>query len=130
MSLTDTACRNARCPQGKSFLRLSDAQGLYLEVMRPGERSPNGSKLWRWKYRVAGKEKRLALGHYPAVSLAEARLELAKAKALLAAGTDPGEARKDANYARLVSRETAFEPVARQWWADGRSTRPSATPST
>lgn len=118
MPLTDTACRNAKCPADRPRIRLADMGGLYLEVVPPGARNMSGSKLWRWKYRFDGKEKRLALGHYPTVSLAEARQAHAKAKAQLAAGTDPNEARKDAKFARLVSRETAFEPVARLWWAD------------
>lgn len=67
MALTDTACKNARCPADKARLRLTDSGGLYLEVV------PTGGKLWRWKYRYAGKEKRLALGSYPAVTLSMAR---------------------------------------------------------
>ena len=62
MPLADTAIRKAS-PRDKSY-RLADGGGMYLEVM------PNGSKYWRLKYRVAGKEKRLALGVYPAASLA------------------------------------------------------------
>lgn len=117
MPLTDTACRNAKCPDDRAYVRLSDAGGLYLEVTRPGTKNPAGSKLWRWKYRHLGKEKRLALGQYPAVSLADARREQAKARELLAAGDDPAEARKDAKLARMSAHEKAFEPVARRWWA-------------
>lgn len=54
--LTDTACKNATCPEGKARIRLADSGGLYLEV------AANGSKRWFCKYRFAGKEKRLALG--------------------------------------------------------------------
>jgi hypothetical protein len=61
--LTDTQCKNAVCPPDKPRARLADAGGLYLEV------SPGGSKRWFWKYRAGGKEFRLALGSYPAVSL-------------------------------------------------------------
>ena len=61
MPLTDVAIRAAK-PREKPY-RLSDSGGLYLEV------SPSGSKLWRWKYRFGGKEKRLALGVYPDVPL-------------------------------------------------------------
>ena len=64
MPLTDLACRNARCPEGVSYVRLADGGGLYLEV------TAAGGKLWRWKYRFGGKEKRLALGKYPEVPLA------------------------------------------------------------
>jgi hypothetical protein len=56
MPLTDAACKNAKCPVGRPRERYSDSGGLYLEVQ------PTGTKLWRWKYRFAGKEKRLALG--------------------------------------------------------------------
>ena len=61
MPLTDLVCRHARCPEGKPHVRITDGEGLYLEV------TAAGGKLWRWKYRFAGKEKRLALGKYPEV---------------------------------------------------------------
>ncbi|HEX6704595.1 MAG TPA: integrase family protein [Albitalea sp.] len=57
---------------------------------------PAGAKHWRWKYRFAGKEKRLALGSYPAVSLKQARLDRDAARITLQAGTDPSQERKDA----------------------------------
>ena len=60
---TDPACKNAVCPPDKPRIRLSDADGLYLEV------TPNRSKRWFAKYRFDGKEKRLALGRYPGVTL-------------------------------------------------------------
>jgi len=132
--LTDTECRNARCPEGRKFVRLADSGGLYLEV------TATGSKLWRWKYRIGGAEKRLALGIYPAVPLATpknapagrghgepipppakgARQLRDEARAMLAAGTDPGEARKRAKRASLASAEDSFEAVARRWWAGWR----------
>ena len=56
MPLTDTACRNARCPDGKARVLYADSGGLYPEAL------PAGGKHWRWKYRFAGKEKRLAIG--------------------------------------------------------------------
>jgi hypothetical protein len=61
MPLTNTACNNAK-PKEKPY-KLSDSEGMYLEIM------PNGSKYWRLKYRHLGKEKRLALGVYPEVGL-------------------------------------------------------------
>lgn len=82
MSLTDTAIRNAK-PLDKSW-KLSDAQGLYLLI------KPNGSKLWHLKYRFGGKEKKLAFGAYPAVSLANARKLREDARSVLSAGSDPG----------------------------------------
>ena len=133
MPLTDTECRSARCPEGRAYVRLADAGGLYLEVTAPGPKSPAGSKLWRWKYRYGGKEKRLSLGIYPAVPLASrneppkgggiagavkgARQLRDEARALLLTGADPGEARRDAKRQIMRAADTAFEPVARQWWA-------------
>jgi integrase len=94
MPLSDVAIRRAR-PADKP-LRLFDGGGLYLEI------SPKGSKLWRWKYRFAGKEKRLALGVYPETSLAEARASHTEARKLLSSGVDPGVQRK---VEKLVRRE-------------------------
>jgi integrase len=111
MALTDAACRNATA-EGRPFKRHADGGGLYLEV------TASGSKLWRWKYRFAGKEKRLALGQYPAVGLAAARRKRDEARELLRAGTDPGTARREAKRQALVSAEGSFESVARRWWAD------------
>jgi len=65
MALTDLQIRNIRATD--RITQLSDDRGLYIEV------HPNGSKLWRFKYRHAGKQKRLALGRYPNVGLADAR---------------------------------------------------------
>lgn len=69
MPLTDAACKNAKCHEGRAFRRRADSGGLYLEITRAG------AKLWRWKYRYGGKEKRLALGSYPEVSQARARTD-------------------------------------------------------
>lgn len=68
--------------------RLFDGGGLYVEV------APSGGKWWRLKYRFEGKEKRLAFGTYPAVSLKAAREKRDVARALLASGVDPGEHHK------------------------------------
>lgn len=70
--LTDSAIKAAK-PKEKPY-KLTDGQGLYLEIM------PNGSKLWRMKYRHSDKEKRLALGAYPDLSLAKARQKRAEAR--------------------------------------------------
>jgi integrase len=110
MPLTDPACRNAACPGGRAFKRFTDSGNLYLEVSR------TGAKLWRWKYRYAGKEKRLALGIYPGVSLAEARKARDKARIELAGGTDPNEAKRNLRRAGIAKSETSFEKIARQWW--------------
>lgn len=117
MPLTDTTCRSAKCPEGPLNQRLSDAGGLHLEV------TAAGAKYWRLKYRFAGKEKRLAIGVYPVVGLADARRARDEAKARLAAGIDPGEAKKEAKQALLLRAETAFEIVAREWFANWRTNK-------
>ncbi|MGZ8219844.1 tyrosine-type recombinase/integrase [Methylomagnum sp.] len=103
MPLTDPACRNAK-PKDKSY-RLADEKGLYLEVM------PNGSKYFRLKYRFDGKEKRLAFGVYPEVTLKEARPKRDKARALLSQGVDPSAQRKATKHAQAES----FESITREW---------------
>jgi integrase len=108
--LTDVACRNAKCPPDKARARLFDAGGLYLEVM------PTGGKHWRWKYRMEGKEKRLALGSYPAVTLVAARAAREKARLVLKAGTDPVQSKKEEKQARRDVMGNTFEAVARAWY--------------
>lgn len=105
MALTDAAVRNAK-PREKTF-RIFDARGLYLEV------TPKGGKLWRWKYRHQGKEKRLALGTYPEVSLLRAREQCAKGRETLRSGADPAEVRRTARTAAAPT--ATFEAVAREW---------------
>ena len=96
--------------------KLADGQGLYLEVM------PSGAKYWRLKYRIAGKEKRLAFGVYPEVRPAEARDKAKAARDLIRAGTDPGEAKKVAKREALIANASTFEIVASEWM-DGRKTQ-------
>lgn len=120
MPLTDTACKKATCPEGRPSVRLADEKALYLEV------TAAGGKYWRWKYRYGGKEKRLALGVYPDVTLAQAREARDGARKVLAAGNDPGQLRRDAKMASAANQANTFEVVARQWWEhwrDGKSPR-------
>lgn len=107
MPLTDTAIRKA-VPRLKPF-KLADGGGLFLLVQ------PTGGKWWRYKYRFAGKERLLALGVYPDVSLADARQRHAEARKLVAAGVDPGDRKKEARRQTLIRRDTSFEAVAREW---------------
>ncbi|EPD1001712.1 TPA: tyrosine-type recombinase/integrase [Escherichia coli] len=107
MPLTDTAIRNAK-PLDKPY-KLSDAQGLYLLI------KPNGSKLWQLKYRFGGKEKKLAFGPYPTVTLANARKLREEARAVLSAGDDPGVKKQQEKQAKKSG--NSFEEVARQWLA-------------
>ncbi|WP_422528352.1 tyrosine-type recombinase/integrase [Serratia fonticola] len=107
MPLTDAKVRALK-PRDKPY-RLGDAGGLYVEV------ATNGSRYWRMKYRVAGKEKRLAFGVYPDVSLADAREKRDAAKKLLAAGGDPSETKKAEKLAQKLNLENTFEAIAREW---------------
>jgi integrase len=109
MKLTNTKCKNAKATE-KSY-KLFDGHGLYLEVM------PNGSKYWRLKYRYLGKEKRLAFGVYPEVSLSEARKQRENARELLANATDPSEVRKAEKRNLLLNSENTFEAVAHEWYS-------------
>lgn len=86
MTLTARQVETAK-PKEKSY-KLFDGGGLYLEV------TAKGSRYWRMKYRFGGKEKRLAFGVFPTVTLAEAREMRNQAKKVLAAGGDPGEVKK------------------------------------
>ena len=115
MPLTDTAIKKAK--PGTKPSKLSDGKGLYLLV------SPAGSKLWRWKYRVLGKEKVLALGAYPAVSLAQAREGQDTARKMLASGNDPMVVRKADKLASQAAAENSFESVARKWWSHWKPAR-------
>lgn len=109
MPLTDVEVRSAR-PREKAY-RLTDGLGMYLEV------SPAGGKYWRFKYRFAGKEKRLALGVYPEVSAKEARMRRDDARRLLANGVDPGIERRVQKAASVERAANSFEAVAREWFA-------------
>jgi integrase len=108
MALTDSTIKSAK-PKEKSY-KLGDAHGLFLLI------NTNGSKLWRLKYRVAGKEKGLAIGSYPIVGLQQARQLRDEARRLLAQGLDPGEHKKASKQAQTIEGLT-FEAVAREWFA-------------
>ncbi|KVK31369.1 tyrosine-type recombinase/integrase [Enterobacter hormaechei] len=107
MKLTARQVDTAK-PKEKPY-KLSDGGGLYLEV------ATSGSRYWRLKYRYAGKEKRLAFGVYPEVSLAEARDKREAAKKVLAVGNDPGEVKKAEKIAQKLGFENTFEAIAREW---------------
>ena len=119
MPLTDTAIRKAK--SGEKPIRLFDGGGLYLEV------SPAGGKLWRLKYRFGGKEKLLALGVYPAVSLASARQKRDDARKLLADSIDPGAHRKAAKAVRVGLAANTLEVIGREWYAKTAPTMADTT---
>lgn len=114
MALSDVQVRTAK--PGPKATRLFDGGGLYLEV------SPSGGKLWRLKYRYGGKEKLLALGRYPEVTLKDARERRDGARRLLANDVDPGENRKQQKAAKAERGANSFEAVAREWLAKNSPT--------
>ena len=107
MALTDTRLKNAQ-PKEKVY-RLSDAKGLYTEIQ------PNGSKYWRLKCRFAGKEKRLAIGVYPRVSIKVARKACDHAKDQLEQGIDPSQAKKAKKIEQAQDQANNLEAIAREW---------------
>ncbi len=121
MALTDTQIRNVK-PDTKP-MTLFDGQGLYLLIQ------PNGSKLWRWKYRHEGKPRLLGFGQYPETSLATARFAHQTARMELAKGNDPSAQRKAQKEAAKAEAETeqrmcenSFKNIAlrwHEWWSKG-----------
>lgn len=108
--LTDAQCRNAVCPPERRQARFADSGGLYLQV------SPNGSRRWFWKYRIAGVEKQMALGAYPKVSLTAARKARDAARLEKAEGRDPVQARKVARLKSDAAQADTFEVTALEWY--------------
>jgi len=99
MALTDIAIRNAKARE-KPY-KMGDTLGLFLLVQ------PTGGRLWRLKYRVDGKEKKLGLGTYPEVSLSDARKRRDDAREMVAAGKDPSrEKQRDKVRAKLDADNT------------------------
>lgn len=108
MPLTEVEVRQAQ--PGEKDKKLSDEKGMYLLIKK------NGAKYWRMKYRFAGKEKTLALGVYPQVSLKMARLERDKAKLDLANGIDPSLLKQTKKIALRASHANSFQAVAEEWF--------------
>ena len=121
MKLTVIEIKAAK-PRVKAY-KLFDGAGMYLEVF------PNGTKSWRMKYRVGGKEKRVVFGVYPSVTLAEARIKRDEAKRILAAGGDPGQVKQAEKHSKVMLVSNSFERLALEWhehkrpnWSDGYAT--------
>jgi len=106
MALTDTAIRKAK-PRDKAY-KLADSQGLYLLI------NPGGSKLWRVKYRIDGVERKLALGSYPEITLAEARAARDAARKQLAHAVDPNVAKRQARIVASIRASNSFASVAEE----------------
>jgi hypothetical protein len=104
--LTDAKVRTIKTTEKPQ--KLFDGGGLFLLV------TPSGGKLWRFKYRFNEKEKVLAFGAYPDLSLTEARTRREQARNLLANGVDPGNIKKAQNAAGTKATDT-FEIIAREW---------------
>lgn len=111
MALSDVKVRSAK-PEAKAY-KLTDGDGMVLLV------HPNGSKYWRLRYRFGGKEKMLALGKYPEVSLADARARRDEARKILANDVDPSENKKAVKVEQEQEAVT-FEVVARDWHASNQ----------
>jgi integrase len=109
MTLTHLAVQKAK-PREKAY-KLSDEKGLFLYI------TASGGKYWRLKYRFAGKEKKLAFGVYPEVSLAEAREKRDQARKLLSNHVDPGVVKQASKRAIVAATENSFQCVALEWYA-------------
>lgn len=107
MPLSDIAIRAAK--PGPKPIKLSDERGLFLLVQ------PSGGKLWRLKYRIAGKEKKLSLGRYPDVALKEARERCTEARKLIASGIDPSEQKRTERLDATLRAENTFKAVAEEY---------------
>ena len=112
MKLSDIQCKSAKSKE-KPY-KIGDGGGMYLEVM------PNGSKYWRLKYRVKTdgkwKEKRLAIGVYPEITLKQARERRDEARRLLDEGRDPSFEKKKRKAMVEQDRENTFKALALEWY--------------
>ena len=122
MALTDTFVKNIKPTASVAGEKHTDGQGLYLHVKAAG-------KYWRMNYRFSGKQKTLALGVYPAVSLAKARQRREKAREQLADGIDPGTAKREERQAQADAAANTFEAVARVWLLKTATKRADVTQS-
>jgi integrase len=120
MALTDTFVRQVKHSGAPAGDKYTDGQGMFLLVKAAG-------KYWRMNYRYAEKQKTLALGVYPAVSLAKARKRRENARELLAEGIDPSQAKQEEKKTKISAAAHTFEIVARQWLAKTASERAIST---
>ncbi|WP_371141694.1 tyrosine-type recombinase/integrase [Burkholderia cepacia] len=114
MPLTDIKIRQAKA--GDKPTKLTDGNGLYLLV------KPSGSKLWRYKYRIAGKENLFAIGEYPTISLQDARAARDDARELVKKGLHPSHARQEVLSARIHEGKATFRAVSDEWLEKKRKT--------
>ncbi len=107
LALTDVAIKNAK-PRAKPY-KLGDSQGLFLLVQ------PTGGRLWRLKYRLNGREKKLAIGVYPDISLSEARRRRDDARQSIAVGKDPSLEKQRAKVRSRLQSDDTFSAVAAEY---------------
>jgi len=118
MPLSDTKIRNLK--SGDKAYKVSDFEGLFILV------KVSGAKSWRFKYRIDGKERLLVIGDYPSVTLAKARQVRDLAKAQLAEGVDPSEAKQEEKRLRLEAKGQTFEKIGAAFLAKQRKEGKSA----
>ena len=109
MALSDAKIRNLK-PKEKPY-KTADYDGLYVLT------KPNGSKLWRFKYRLKGKEKLLSIGSYPEISLMEARAKRDEARKQIVKEKDPSETKQEKKLQELISDGNTFSKIAEQYVA-------------
>ena len=107
MALTDTAIRNAK-PAARDY-KLADSGGLFVLV------TPAGGKLWRLKFRIDGKERKLSLGRYPDISLSEARKRRDAARSQIALGSDPAREKQREKIRAKLSVDNTFAAIAAEY---------------
>jgi integrase len=107
MPLTDVKIRQTK--PGARAIKLTDSGGLYIEI------KPNGSRLWRYRYEIAGRENVFAIGGYPELSLSDARADRDAARALVKQGIHPSHERARTRDRQLVANKETFEANAREW---------------
>lgn len=108
MALSNMTCQAAK-PKLKPY-KMADGEGLYLEV------TPNGTKFWRLKYRLHGKEKRISIGAYPAVTIADARKAKEEIKREIKIGIDPVLKRLQAAQMQALNQQLDFKSMAMEWY--------------
>jgi integrase len=113
MPLTDREIRNARAPAGR-VVKLSDGEGLQLWLQ------PSGTRLWNLAYRFDGKQRKLAIGPYPRISLKDARTRRDEAKRLLAEGLDPSQQKRIAKLAATAQNSNTFATITDELLAQKR----------
>lgn len=109
MALTALEIKSITCPKDKNQIKKSDGNGLFILV------KSNNSKLWRFRYKYAGKHQEMALGKYPTISLTQVRKMAEEARILLVQGINPMDERRERKKASNP-RDRAFNVVALKWW--------------